>query len=188
MNSGIDTVLTVLQDAGFERLPAPLVVADAAFDFDAAVTGTGVSNDLVVVATTPSSPRRLVRLLSGLSRTLDQLESRRPVSLVLLGGHPEASVRADLERHARVLTIESRDPAPDEARHAVAVLLPLALPSAASRGRDPLTEVAQFVGPHPSEEHRALIEAARIGPNAVRESLRRYIDSAALGERDGSKP
>ena len=187
MNSGIETVLAVLQDAGFERLPDPLVVADSAFDFDAAVTGTGVSHDLVVVATSPSTPRRLVRLLSGLSRTLDHLDSRRPVTLVLLGGQPDRSVVTDLERHARVLTIESRHPDPDEARQAIAVLLPLTLPSAASRGRDPLTEVAEFLRPAPSRDHLALIEAATVGPDAVRESLRRYIDGAALGEGDGSE-
>lgn len=185
MNSGVDMVLTVLQDAGFERLPDPLVVADSAFDFDGAAKGTGVSNDLVVVATNPSTPRRLVRLLSGLSRTLDQLDSRRPVTLVLLGGQPDSSVLTDLERHARVLTIESRNPDLDEAKDAVAVLLPLAIPSAASRGRDPLTEVAELFRPSPSAEHLALIAAATVGPHAVRESLRRYIDGAAQAEGDG---
>jgi len=182
--SAVDTVLGVLETAGFERLPKPLVVAGSTFDFDAAARGTGVSHDLVVVATSSKAHRRLVRLLSALSRTLDHVGSRRPVSLVLLGGPPDGSVTADLERHARVLAIESGDPEPDQVRLAVAVLMPLALPSATTRGKDPLTEVAEILGSSLSKEHRALLEAAKVGPDEVRETLRRYVDAAANGPSD----
>jgi hypothetical protein len=182
VTAGVETVLGVLEEAGFERLPKPLVVAGSSFDFDAAARGTGVSHDLVVVAASPKEPRRLVRLLSGLSRTLDQAESRRPVSLVLLGEQLNGSTGADLERHARVLTIESAEPGPDDVRQAVAVLMPLALPSAATTGREPLAEVAHALGRAMSQEHQALVEAARIGPDEVRETLRRFVDAGATGE------
>lgn len=184
MASGVETVLGLLETVGFERLPKPLVVAGSTFDFDAAARGTGVSHDLVVVATSPKAPKRLVRLLSGLSRTLDQVESRRPVSLVLLGEQLDGSTTADLERHARVLTIESDNPEADQVRRAVAVLMPLALPSTTRRGRDPLTEVAETLGSTLSKEHRALIDAAKVGPEEVRESLRRYVEAAANGVSD----
>jgi hypothetical protein len=180
--TGVETVLQVLEDADFERLPKPLIVAGSTFDFDAAVKGTGVSHDLVVVATSTTAPRRLVRLLSGLSRTLDQVESRRPISLVLLGELFDAPTMADLERYARVLTIESDAPAPDQVRRAVAVLMPLTLPTEQSQGKAPLTEVAENLGRTLSSEHQVLIDAARIGPEEVRESLRRYLDAAAQGE------
>jgi hypothetical protein len=182
--AGVETVLDVLETAGFERLPKPLVVAGSSFDFDAAARGTGASHDLVVVAVSPQAPRRLVRLLSGLSRTLDQAESRRPVSLVLLGELLDSSSSADLERHARVLTIESSDPGPEEVHRAVAVLLPLALPSASSQGRDPLAEVAETLGSSLSEDHQAFLEAARVGPDEVRETLRRYVEAAVNGAPD----
>lgn len=189
MASGVETVLGVLAIAGFERLPKPLIVAGSSFDFDAAARGTGVSHDLVVVASSPKDPRRLVRLLSGLSRTLDQVESRRPVSLVLIGEPVEESVITDLERHARVLTIETDDPEPEDVERAVAVLMPLALPSETSRGRDPLTEVAELLGPSLSSEQRVLVDAARAGPEEVRETLRSYIEAAVMGEADeGSDP
>jgi hypothetical protein len=178
----VETVLGVLEEARFERLPKPLIVAGSAFDFDAAAKGTGESHDLVVVAMSTTAPRRLVQLLSGLSRTLDQVESRRPVSLVLLGEHRDGSTMADLERFARVLVVDNEDPEPDQVRLAVAVLMPLTLPSATSRGKDPLTEVAELLGSSLSDEHQALIDAARVGPEEVRESLRRYIDDAAQGE------
>lgn len=184
MPSAVETVLDVLEAAGFERLPKPLVVAGSMFDFDAAARGTGVSHDLVVVAASPRSHRRLARLLSGLSRTLDQAASRRPVSLVLLDQRLDSSTRADLERHARVLTIESTDPGPEEVHRAVAVLLPLALPSASGQGRDPLAEVAEKLGSSLSKEHQAFLDAARVGPDEVRETLRRYVEAAVSGAPD----
>ena len=177
MADGVETVLRVLDEAGFERLPKPLVVGGSTFDFDAAARGTGVSHDLVVVATTQQQ-RRLVRLMAGLSRTLDQLDSKRPVTLVLLHGPAGASAE-DLERHARVLTINSADPNVEQVRQAVAVLLPLALPSPTSRGREPLEEVSRILGSSATEEHRLLLDAATTGPDAVREALRRYVDGAS---------
>jgi hypothetical protein len=185
MQSGIDTVLGVLQAAGFEQLPKPLIVADSAFDFDAAVMGTGVSHDLVVVASVDGPPRRLVRLLSGLSRTLDQVGSRRPVTLILLGESLDGIAVADLGRHARVIPIESPNPPVEEVRQAVAVLVPLALPSATVRGRDPLAQVAEVLGPPLSEEQQAFLDAARVGPDEVKATLRKYIDVATQGEDRG---
>lgn len=184
MASAAETVLGVLEDAGFERLPKPLVVAGSTFDFDAVARGSGLSHDLVVVATELDSPRRLVRLVGGLGRALDQVESRRPVSVVVVGPALDAATTVDLERYARVLTVGSDDPEPGDVRSAVAVLLPLALPTASSQGRDPLTEVAQAVGSSLSDDHRAFLDAARIGPDAVRETLRRFVDDAVSGESD----
>jgi hypothetical protein len=180
--SAAETVLSVLEDAGFERLPKPLVVAGSTFEFDAAARGSGLSHDLVVVASELSSPRRLVRLVGGLSRALDQVESRRPVSVVVVGPALDAATTMDLERHARILTIGSEAPNPNEVRSAVAVLLPLTLPDASSQGRDPLAEVAHAIGPSLSDDHRAFIEAARLGSDAVRETLRRYVASAVEGD------
>lgn len=182
MTTAVETVLEFLEGEGFERLPKPLVVAGSAFDFDAAARGTGVSHDLVVIATGVPSARRLVQLLSGLTRTLDQVESRRPVSLVFVGEPPVGPAAADLERHARVLLITTETPTADEVRRAVSVLLPLSLPPTARHGQEPLDEVVQNVGHQLSSEHRHLIEKARIGPEAVRDALREYIDAGARGE------
>lgn len=180
--TSVESVLQVLEDAGFERLPKPLVVSGSSFDFDAAVKGTGVSHDLVVLATSNTPARHLVRLLSALSRTLDQVDSRRPVSLVLLGETIEARTMTSLELHSRVLTIGSDAPDRDEIRRAVAVLLPLTLPTEQSAGRPPLTMVAEKLGDAASDEHQKFIEAAEVGSDEVRDWLRRYIDAAANGE------
>lgn len=185
MHSGIDKVLGVLQAAGFEQLPKPLTVADVAFDFDAAVMGTGVSHDLVVVASVDTSPRRLVRLVASLSRTLDQVGSRRPVTLILLGEPQDVDAVADLGRHARLIAIESTTPTVDEIRRAVAVLMPLTLPSATARGREPLVHVAEVLDRPLSEEEQAFLRAARVGPDEVRSTLRRYLDAATQTQDPG---
>jgi hypothetical protein len=184
MAGGIETVLGVLEAAGFERLPKPLIVAGATFDFDAAAKGTGASHDLVVVAVGPEAPQHLLRLLAGLSRTLDQVGSRRPVSLVIVGEPLTGPMAANLERHARVLEISSDDPEPDEVRQAVAVLLPLPLAAGEALGRDPLGEVAEIIGLSLTKGQRKLLDAAKVGPDAVRETLRQQVDAAANGESD----
>jgi hypothetical protein len=188
MAAGVEAVLAVLESSGFERLPSPLVVAGSAFEFDAAARGTVYSHDLVVVALTSNEPSRLVRLLSGLSLTLDQVASRRPVTLVLLGDPLDASTHSQLERQARVLAIGSEEPSEKEIREVVAILLPLDLPTSSSQGRDALAELEAVVGKGWSDEHRALVAAAAAGPDAVRDALREYLEDGASGVADLEAP
>lgn len=185
--SGVEAVLQVLVAAGFERLPTPLVVAGSKFEFEGAVRGTEQSHDLVVVAGPSTPTHRLVRLLSALARTLDRAESRRPVSLVLVGVPPERSTMVDLERHARVLLVEGDPTDIDGVRRAVAVLMPLVLPSTVAAGREPLEEVAHVLGQTLTDEHRALIEAGRLGADAVRAALVSFVDGA-VEDDEGVEP
>ncbi len=176
MASGVETVLAILVSVGFEPLPKPLVVAGTTFEFDAAVTGTGVSHDLVVVGGKDAEADRLTHLLSGLSLSLDRLGSCRPVSLVLLGPRPDPTLLSHLEDHARVMLIESEQPTAEEAREAVAVLLPLHLPSARQVSVDPVEELVGNLGESASDEHRRIIGFANSGSEAVRKALRRYVN------------
>jgi hypothetical protein len=184
-----EAVLNVLEQAGFERLPKPLTVVGTEFDFEAAARGTRTSHDLVLVATDQVPHERLRRLVAGLARSLDLAESRRPVSLVLIGG-VAASDRMELERYARVLPIESSTPDVAEIEKAVAVLLPLDLPNAeVVHGSNPINEVMSALGPlNATPDHTALIEAAADGPDAVREAFRCYANDGAgwndSGEND----
>ena len=182
MTSAIETVLEELEKVGFDRLPKPLLVAGTAFDFDAAVKGTGVSHDLVVIAAGDQREHHLTRLLSGLTRTLDQVQSRRPVSLVLVGDVPPEPTAAELERHARVLSIATAAPTAEEVRRAISVLLPLQLPSASHQSPEPLGEVLAELGAKASDDHRMLIHEATVGAEAVRDALQRYVDAGARGE------
>lgn len=178
--TGVHDVLAVLERAGFERLPKPLTIVGTEFDFEAAARGTKSSHDLVLVATDQVPPRRLQRLVAGLARSLDLAASRRPVSLVILGG-VAARDRLELERYARILPISSATPNVSEIEEAVAVLLPLRLPNAdLVHGRDPVNEVMAALGPSKaSSEHIVLIRAAQDGPEAAREALRRYTNAGA---------
>lgn len=116
----VQDILAVLERAGFERLSKPLTVAGTEFDFEAAARGTRTSHDLVLIATDRVPRRRLQRLVAGLARSLDLAASRRPMSLVLVGGVAPDD-RIELERYARVLPIASAAPDAAEIEEAVAV-------------------------------------------------------------------
>jgi hypothetical protein len=179
--SGIEKVLWVLERADFVRLARPLTVAGVEFEFEAAARGTGASHDLVVVATAALPPRRLLRLVSVLARTLDVAESRRPVTAIVLGSM-SAPDKSDLERHARVLTLESAEPSIEEVERAAAVLMPLTLPALTITGGSPVEEVLKKLGAKATDEHLPFIDAATGGPERVKATLRAYIDAVVPDE------
>lgn len=180
MTTSVQDVMTVLENAAFERLPRPLSVAGMQFDFEAAARGTHPSHDLVLVATDEIPLPRLQRLVAGLARSLDLAASRRPMSLVLIGD-VSSTDRAELERYARVLPINSPTPGTAEIEQAVAVLLPLKLPAAdIVHGSDPINEVMVALGPAAAtSEHIRLVNTALDGAEAVREALRLYANEGA---------
>jgi len=179
MDTSIREVMAVLEEADFVRLPRPLTVAGTEFDFEAAALGTEPSHDLVLIATDDVSPARLQRLVAGLARSLDLKASRRPVSLVLVGEFAPAD-RIELERYARVLPIDTSKPDRAQIERAVAVLLPLSLPTdKLVHGSDPINEVLGALGPRTTREHLALVKAAIDGPEAVREALRQFANEGA---------
>ena len=85
---------------------------------------------------------------------------------------------AKLEDNARVMVIEGELPEPADIRDAIAVLLPLHLPPTTKEVADPLDELVADLGRAASDEHRALIDAARTGPDAVQEAFRSLLDEA----------
>jgi len=176
-----ELVLTVLERGGYERLPEPLIVAGMEFDFEAAARGTRRAHDLVLVTTSRLRTSRLQRLLAGLARSLDLAQSRRPVTLVVVG-ELSANDRSELECHARVLHVESADPSLAEVERAIAVLLPLGLPSAVlMHGSDPVNELMATLGIGPdTAEHALLVRAAIEGADEVREALRGYVNNGVV--------
>lgn len=176
MTSGLQAVIDELKSADFQELDTPLQVAGAEFDFETAFVGTGVSHDLVVLATSATSVQRLTRLMASLSRALDQLSSKRPITLVVHGESPSLLERDELERHGRLLLVGEEFSEADVKR-AIAVLMPLVLPSTQSGGKDPMVEVRKALSSNAnSAEHLALVEAAPGGVETVRNALREFID------------
>jgi hypothetical protein len=181
MATGLESVVQVLEESGFRQVPMPLVVAGASFEFDAALIGTGVSQDLIVVGGLATNSERLAQLLSGLNRSLDRLESHRPVNLVLLGPRPNGASLARLEAAARVMALDTSEPTRDQVQDAVAILRPLQLSSAAGATIAPLDDLRERLSGRITDEHRALVDAAGSGPDVVREVLREYVRDAFDG-------
>ena len=178
--------MTVLERGGYQRLPKPLTVAGMEFDFEAAARGMQRSHDLVLVTTDRLSAPRRQRLLAGLARSLDLVQSRRPVTLVIVGDL-SANDKNELERHARVLHVEPADPSWAEIERAIAVLLPLDLPaSVVLHGSDPVNEVLASLGPGPNTaEHINLVRAAMGGADDVRTALRTYVNAGVVATSPG---
>ncbi len=179
--TGIETVLNVLQAADFVPLKKPLTVAGVEFQFAAAARGTGPSHDLVVVSTPALTPSRLLRLVDVLNRTLDSAESRRPVTVIVLGPLPPAD-KAELERNARVIAIADGNPTTQQVEDAAAVLIPLKLPEVSKTGRDPIEQVLDALGSRRTSEHLRLVQAATGGTPQVEDVLRQFIDSVFTEE------
>ena len=178
MAVGLDAIVRVLEESKFRRLPVPLVVAGTSFGFDAAFIGTEVSQDLIIVGGVATEAGRLAQLVSGLNRSLDRLESRRPVSLVLVGPRPSRALLARLESQVRVMALDTFQPTEALVRDTLAILRPLQLPSAGEATIAPLDDVRERLSDRITDDHLALIDAARSDREAVREVLREYVGDA----------
>lgn len=175
--SGIDAVMVVLAEHGFKRRPRPLEVAGTKFDFEAAAVGTKRSHDLILVAGSEIAPGRLLRMVRSVARGLDIGESKRPMTLVLVGS-VATPAKTELEEVARVLTV-SGDPTHDEVKTALAVLLPLrTVHEAGQRGLDPLEEVRVHAAKW-NPDFEQFMSAARHGQSAVENALSRYVNEGA---------
>ena len=95
-------------------------------------------------------------------------------------GIGRGTVERFVSEGAKVLIADIKD--------AVAILLPLDLPNAdLVHGSDPLNEVLAALGPVKStSDHIALVNAAADGPEAVRETLRRYANEGAGWTDEGT--
>lgn len=184
MATAVELVIEELASVGFSQLARPLKVAGAEFEFETALLGTGVSHDLVLIASGEVPNSRLVRLSEGLSRILDHANSTRPVTLIHVGEPPSLDDQDRLERNLRLLMIQNRDADRDQVRRAIAVLLPLKLPSDHQAKKEPLTEVVKALGTTATEQHLILVGASAEGEEAVMEALKGFIDDVFVGDED----
>lgn len=166
----MDRIASMLDEAGYRRLEVPLKIAGLEFDLPMAFVGGDTSQDLVLVADTAFEPeQRILRKLEGVARALDVLSSRRPLTAVLAGPRPGATVLDAMSRVCRVLPTGTAFEGDGEAaiKNWLAVLLPLHLPQPSGEIPNPLDEVAASLdGFEP--EIAALVETARDGTEAVK--------------------
>lgn len=178
MSQPVERVVALLSDAGYEPLSPPVEVAGIPFEFSAILAARS-SLDLVVVVDTvvETDVEGISRRVEGLSRALDLVESRRPLTVVIIGPEPEPQLHVALTRIARVLVVgvpsEER-----ELREAVAVLLPLELVTVTDMPESWRSARERLLVAHP--DAALLVEAAGEGPEQVAEAARRYV----LGAND----
>jgi hypothetical protein len=167
----LDRAIRFLTNAGYRRLPTPLVVGNIPFQFAGVLLGSGYAPDLVVVVDTIEEPAsRVKQKMVALSRALDVVGSKRPLTAVLVGPRPTTPVLETLGRVCRVLPIGTPlgDAAEAELRDWLAVLTPLHLPAASDAVADPLGELMRHL-PHGMDPvlRDQLLTAARQSAQSV---------------------
>lgn len=182
--AGIDRVLG---EAGYLALDGPLTVGGVPFDVTRAyAAGPGFIDLVVVVDATEGTTKQLQRgywLVERIARALDQAESRRPLTVVLL--HDELAARVNTEdflRLGRVLLVT----APDKVSVELAPILPIVIEPTAETGPDPLDQLARRHGGGQDGPRKVeLIEAAKLGSEQVQSRLLKWIDNALVEEGGG---
>jgi hypothetical protein len=168
----VERVVTLLREAGYERLPQPVAVAAIPFEFSAVLVGSS-SLDLVVVVdvVTDRNVTDIRRRVEGLSRALDLAKSRRPLTVILIGPEPNPELQLTLTRIARVLFVGPYDER--ELREAIAVLLPLDLVTVTEMPESWRSAREKLLAAHPDAAD--LLDAAKVGSEEVSEAARRHL-------------
>jgi hypothetical protein len=144
-SGSIEEIVSVLLDAGYKRLEVPLTLAGLRFDVAAVLVGTGRLSDLVIVEdTVVSSAKNIQTRIETIARAMDALESKRPITAIVIGPRPLDSVLTAISRVARILPVGSTSlhDQKDLLHSWLSVLLPLQLPSTGGELADPLSELS----------------------------------------------
>jgi hypothetical protein len=180
-NQPVTRVVDILINAGYRHRTTPVTVASVRFEFAALLLGSDRANDLIIVIDTLiDGEERIRQKVEGLSRALDLVTSRRPLTVVLVGPPPRPTIVEALARVSRVLTVGT--PTGDNADRfladALAVLLPLSLPDASEAVVDPLGEVRRQLPTDIDQDAIVrLFAAAPSGTEAVQEALRELLEA-----------
>lgn len=177
----VTRVVAILTDARYRHLQTPITVASVPFEFAALLVGSDRANDLVVVIDTlVDSEARIRQKIEGLSRALDLVASRRPLTVVLVGPPPRPSIIEALARVSRILTVgtPTGDSADRFLTDTLAVLLPLGLPDTSEAIVDPINEVRKQLPTDIDYDAVApLFAASPSGADAVKDAFRTMLEA-----------
>jgi hypothetical protein len=180
LSSLVERVTSFLANAGYQQLRKPLEVASIKFDFSGVLVGGDRALDLVIVENTArDSQARLVQRVESLSRALDVAESRRSLTVVLVGTRLAPVILERMSRVARTLVIEgaSESEVEQEFRDRLAALLPLPSLPRLSGLADSLEDLWRHLGPSSQESTaQELVAAASKGSNQVESRLRTLLE------------
>lgn len=186
----VGRITTLLLEAGYRSVSAPLVIGGLKFDFPAALVGTETSPDLILIADTAfEQEERLVAKLEGVARALDVARSKRPLTVVVAGPRPTSANLEAMSRVCRVLptgTVLDKD-AVSSLRNWLAVLLPLRLPEAHAPIADAIEQLSKLDAGLDHEVADLVFEAKQ-GSKAVQARLHQIIDAAVDdAKEDGAR-
>ena len=180
----IARVVSLLEGSGYRTLDRPIRVGGIPFEFDAMLAGESSLNLVAVVDTVTEHEERVREQVEGLSRALDLVGSRRPLTVVLVGPPPGLLLTHALARVCRVLAVGTPTGAnaDEELNDALAVLLPLELSIERDGPPESWAGVREaLLAAHPEADTAAVFEATELGADAVQEALRRIL-VAPFGE------
>ncbi|MGE4339438.1 MAG: hypothetical protein AB7E55_26230 [Pigmentiphaga sp.] len=182
MSTSDHVVDILVQEGGYRVLPRPFKIGSQSFDFTHALIAGERANDLVIVVELKggTADDLVTRRLLALTRALDVLHSKRPVTVVLTTGQPSSGAVKSISRVCRVLTVGN--PAGPHAVEAIrdwlAVLLPLMQPAAADVRLDWETDLRRVAS---ATAGGALMEALIMAAPQGHESVERVLANCING-------
>jgi hypothetical protein len=177
-SSSIEQVVTLLLNAGYKRLPVPLTLAGLKFDVAAVLIGTDRSSDLVIVEdTVESTPKNIQIRIETIARAMDVLDSKRPITAVLVGPRPSTTELDAMSKVSRILPIGAASVTDQNEvlSNWLAALMPLRLPPTGNRLADPLAELSGQVDPKDIVISE-LLASAPFGTAEVAKSFHKIIE------------
>lgn len=183
MSTSNHVVDILVGEGGYRALSQPFKVGSQSFDFTHALVAENRANDLVIVIELKggTADELVARRVLALTRALDVLHSKRPVTVVFTTGQPSSGIIKTISRVCRVLSVGN--PAGPRAiemvRDWLAVLLPLVQPAASDIMLDWEAELRQVMpGTANGSLMEALIGAAPHGRESVESALADSINGA----------
>lgn len=192
--STTDRVLDILvREGGYRQLPKPFKVGSIPFEFTHALVAGERANDIVIVIELKGDTvdDAVTRKVMALTRALDVMRSKRPVTAVLTSGQPRADTVQSISKVCRVLSVGA--PTGPDATSAVrdwlSVLLPLIQQPPVEMLLNweadlSITNTASAMG----EFMDALIDAAPRGKEAVEtvlaDAITKSVGAAIVDEGD----
>lgn len=176
-----DRVVDILvQEGGYRELPRPFKVGSLSFEFTHALVAGNKAHDLVIVIELKgdTADDAVARKVLALTRALDVMRSKRPVTAILTSGQPRTKTVQAISKVCRVLPVgaPAGPHALDALRDWLSVLLPLTAPPAIDTLLDWEGDLRRAV-PDAAKGALldALIEAAPRGKAAIEAALAQAI-------------
>jgi len=171
----VDRVSGLLTEAGYHALAQPIIIGGIPFE-SAAILAKDKWLELITVVDTvlDSDAEALRAKIEGLARALDLVESRRALTVILVGPRPSQTLDSELKQVARVLSVPASTPEDSESalRDALAVLLPLDLSTASNQTLASWPNVREHLrAKYPAKEIEPIFKAVPRGQGRVRTTL-----------------